>query len=181
MTRSLRYFLAMLLPLSILLALPAMPRLVLLLGQEIRLNTVPADPRDPFLGDYVTLRFEAEELPISLLRDESLAADASDREKRELFMNHNEWFVTLQEADGLWRPESLKRSRPKEGVYLKGHQTYNRSKTSVGLSYGPAMKRFYLKEGTGRELEKAARQGRLEAIIKVWRGLPVLVSLDIIS
>ena len=38
---------------------------------------------------------------------------------------------------------------------------------------------FYLRENTGRALEDAARKGRIEAIVKVWRGMPVIVSLDV--
>ena len=39
--------------------------------------------------------------------------------------------------------------------------------------------RFYLRENTGRALEDAARKGRIEAIVRVWRGMPVIVSLDV--
>ncbi len=181
MTRRVRYLLTIVLPFAILLVAPTIPGMVLLLGQEIRMRTEPVDPRDPFRGEYLTLRFAAETLPLSLLKDKSLSGSATDQERKDLLMNRDKWFVSLQETDGFWGPVALESEPPEKGVYLRVHRVgYNQLKNVVFLSYGPAMERFYLKERTGRALEKAARQGKLEAIVKVWRGRPVLVSLDLI-
>ena len=49
-----RYLTAAILPLCVLLAAPVRPALILTFGEEVRLATVPFDPRDLFRGDYVT-------------------------------------------------------------------------------------------------------------------------------
>ena len=167
---------AMLLPLGVLLFMPIRPLLVLNLGQEVRLATEPVDPREIFRGDHVNLKFSIETLPVSLLGPDFPPASAD----LSLLYEHvgAPCYVTLRRnADGIDEPAKLSFSPPEEGVYIRGTLLYNRS-GQMFLDYGPNLKRFYLEENTGLELERAARSGSLIATVKLWRGVPVLVSLE---
>ena len=44
----------------------------------------------------------------------------------------------------------------------------------VHLDLGPSLKRFYVREGTGLELERA---DRLVVTVRIWRGEAVIQSL----
>lgn len=205
-----RYLLAALLPLCVLLAAPVKPALVLMLGEEVRLATVPVDPRDVFRGDYVTLRFAVESVPLAsfdlspergerILESvnstvstpkesggldplEPMTAQARrENEERSRKLDRvvavKDWYVPLERDElGLFRAAGAWAFPPDKGGYLHGTVRY--AYDPVTLDFGPGLERFYVRENTGRRLEDAARAGRIEAIVKVWRGMPVIVSLD---
>ena len=205
-----RYLLVALLPVCVLLAAPVRPALILTFGERVRLATLPVDPRDIFRGDYVTLRFAVESVPLASFdlppgedsrvletADSSPSnphesgslgpmespADQARRENEERSRKLNrvvavkDWYVPLERDElGLFRAVGA-RTTPPEGVYLQGTVRY--AHDPVTLDFGPGLERFYLRENTGRRLEDAARRGQIEAIVKVWRGMPVIVSLDV--
>lgn len=205
-----RYLLVALLPVCVLLAAPVRPALILAFGESVRLATLPVDPRDLFRGDFVTLRFAVEAVPLASFdlppEEDDRVLETTDstlsnphasgglepldytvaqakRENEERFRKLNrvaavrDWYLPLErDEQGLFRAVGARVSPP-EGVYLKGTVRYTYD--TVVLDLGPGLERFYLRENTGRLLEDAARQGRIEAIVKVWRGMPVIVSLDL--
>jgi len=170
-----KYLLVMLLPLTVLLVRPLTPAAVLLFGQEIRLSTEPVDPRDIFRGDYVTLRFSIERIDESLLSErvrDTLSAELSHDAPSEYL------YVTLRpDEDKIWQPVATSLIPPKVGIYLRARAFESRN-SSINLDYGNFLKRYYVKENTGLELEDAARHGELTAVVKVWRGRAVLTSLE---
>ena len=174
-----RYLVAAILPLCVLLAAPVRPALILMFGEEVRLATVPFDPRDLFRGDYVALRFAAEEIPLASLDLPSGVRTASGGSGKNLteLKRVRDWYVPLRrDESGLFYPEGVRTSPPEGRPYLRG--TFRAaSGGSVRLDFGPGLERFYLRENTGRALEDAARRGRIEAVVKVWRGCAVIVSL----
>ncbi|NLL37803.1 MAG: GDYXXLXY domain-containing protein [Fretibacterium sp.] len=168
-----KYLLAMALPLAVLLIIPLRPALVFLLGVEVRLATEPVDPREIFRGDHVNLSFSIERLSPLLL-----SSDEAPEESLESLGVDGTWYVLLSKnAQGIDEPTGLSRTRPESGVYIRGRRMYG-TPSQVALDYGPNLKRFYVRENTGPELERAARAGALLATVKLWRGIPVLVSLD---
>ena len=62
-------------------------------------------------------------------------------------------------------------------MYLRAVVIGSSSKV-IRLDYGDYLKRYYVKENTGLELEDAARSGALVAVAKAWRGRVVLTSLE---
>jgi len=181
MKRFSKYLLTMLLPLAVLLTRPLTPAAVLLFGQEIRLSTEPVDPRDIFRGDYVTLRFSIEEVGVSLL---------SERDKETLFSKLDErtygaspvfLYVTLEpDGEKIWQASKMTLTPPESGIYLRA-QTFTKRNYDwdIELDFGDYLRRYYVRENTGVELEDAARRGELTALVKVWRGRAVLTSLEI--
>ncbi len=173
-----KYALAALLPLLILLALPLKPFLISFLGQEVTLAVRPVDPRDLFRGDYVALSFEIETVPVNLFEhDEGSTHEQAVRRR-------SEWFVTLEEGpDGLWKPSNASQ-QPGREPYLKGRVKYmgqviGRGQTAE-LDYGTNMRRYYVRENTGRALEKAAQEGVLRARVAIWRGEAVIQSVQVV-
>ena len=178
-----RYLVAAILPLCVLLAAPVRPTLILMFGEEVRLATVPFDPRDLFRGDYVALRFAVEEIPLASF-DVVSGGRAASRgtggpEPAEMKLA-KDWYVSLnRDASGIFSPEGVGTSPPVGRPYLRGTFRAASGGSVARLDFGPGLERFYLRENTGRALEDAARKGRIEAIVKVWRGMPVIVSLDV--
>jgi uncharacterized membrane-anchored protein len=171
MNRPVKYLLIMALPLGVLLVRPLTFALVLLLGQEIRLATEPFDPRDIFRGDYVELRFAIEEVPMDLLepglRQEAFWADTDGIPPGWVF-------VTLSpDEKGIYGPVALTKDPPPGGVHVRGRLN-RRWDEGITVDYGNSLRRFYVRENTGRALEDAARQGKVEAVARVWKGRIVL-------
>lgn len=173
-----RYLVVALLPLCVLLAAPVRPTLILMFGEEVRLATVPLDPRDLFRGDYVALRFAVEEIPLASF-DVVSGGETGGPEPAEIKLA-KDWYVSLKrDASGIFSPEGVGTSPPVGRPYLRGTFRVASGGSVARLDFGPGLERFYLRENTGRALEDAARKGRIEAIVKVWRGMPVIVSLDV--
>ena len=175
-----RYLVAAILPLCVLLAAPVRPALILMFGEEVRLATVPFDPRDLFRGDYVALRFAVEELPLASFDLPSGVGTASGGSGENLteLERVRDWYVPLRrDESGLFYPEGVRTSPPEGRPYLRGTFRAASGGSVARLDFGPGLERFYLRENTGRALEDAARRGRIEAVVKVWRGCAVIVSL----
>ncbi|WP_462363487.1 GDYXXLXY domain-containing protein [Pyramidobacter porci] len=176
--KNFKYLAASLLPVLILLALPLRPACVSYFGAEVTLAVRPVDPRDLFRGDYVALSFEAESVPLALF-------PAPDEKRSEYAVpDLSVWYVALApDKEGLWAPSGVFAEVP-EGLYLKGTAKYLAERadglTAAEMDYGEGLKRFYVKENTARELEEAARQSRLRATVKVWRGMAVIQSLEVL-
>ena len=170
MRSSLRYLAAAVLPLGVLLWLPLEPLCVLTWGREICLAARPIDPRDPFRGDYVALEVNAASVPEAAFQPAS-ALSAFDRE----------CFVTLApEPSGLWGPSLVTLTEPGDGVYLRGRIDFRKVGSMVHVDLGDGLRRFYVPEGTGQALERAAQDGKnYRATVRVLRGRAVIVSLDV--
>ena len=170
MRSSLRYLAAAVLPLGVLLWLPLEPLCVLTWGREICLAARPIDPRDPFRGDYVALEVNAASVPEAAFQPAS-ALSAFDRE----------CFVTLiPEPSGLWGPSLVTLVEPADGVYLRGRIDFRKVGSMVHVDLGDGLRRFYVPEGTGQALERAAQDGKnYRATVRVLRGRAVIVSLDV--
>ena len=173
-----KYALAALAPLLILLALPLKPFLISMIGQEVTLAVRPVDPRDLFRGDYVALSFEIESVPVNLFEEDEGGTH------EQAVRRHSEWYVSLEEGpDGLWKPCGASQLPGRE-PYLKGRVKYLGQVVGKGwtaeLDYGTNMRRYYVRESTGRELEKAAQNGVLRAKVRIWRGEAVIQSVQVV-
>ena len=181
MRRFSKYLLVMLLPLTVLMVRPITPVAVLTFGQEIRLSTEPVDPRDIFRGDYVTLRFSIEETGTSLLseQDQRTLASRLNYSAENPFSASTYLYLTLKPDDNrIWQPAEMSLAPPEAGIYLRASARMDYY-SDFELDYGDYLRRYYVTENTGRELEDAARRGSLVGIVKVWRGRAVLTSLEL--
>lgn len=129
-------------------------------GRQIDLKVVPVDPRDLFRGDYVTLSYGISRLPQALVSEQLARGDRV--------------YVRLVRKDGNWEPAAAARQRGKpdtpEEITIAGRVTYApRQVTSTGgtitVDYG--IEKFFVPEGTGRELEKEVNARDVTAHIAI--------------
>ena len=122
--------------------------IILHTGREVLLKTVPVDPRDLLMGDYVILNYEIGQLP-----------------KDYKFDNNKEVYVTLDiDKDNVGSISGISFIKPQNGVFLKGKMSKCNTiipfwKNGQCISYG--IESYYVKEHTGHDLENNLRQGTL--------------------
>lgn len=172
--RTKQLVLACLVPVIVLLGMTVKPLYTLFNGEEIILQTVPVDPTDLFRGDYVTLRYEAEEIPVQLVDDKV-------RKKMQNGTYQLDVYVHLQKKNEVHVPVRVTLDKPDEGVYLKGKLDYigeafeNKQETAF-IRY--SLDKYFVEDNTGEELEKASARGDLLAKVKVNNGYAILTDVQ---
>ena len=141
-------------------------------GREIVLPIVPVDPRSLFRGDYVILSYPVSSVPAALMTPGIEASRPSSV------------YVALTKKGDAWEPSAL---LPKpsaltpDTVVLRARPLYGWNKTArqreipettlappdmvYTVRYG--LESYFVPEGTGRALEKLAREKKLAAVIAV--------------
>jgi uncharacterized membrane-anchored protein len=125
-------------------------------GKEIRLQTEPIDPRDIFYGDYVILNYEISRVPAMLWRGEGRP------EYGDVV------YVKLREDGGVYHASAIYPRKPQtssEEVVLKGRINYSWDET-IRIIYG--LERYYVPEGTGKELEEKSRDMIVRVKVAPW-------------
>lgn len=148
---------AVVLQIIILLAVASTFYLTDIFGKEIHLKTEPVDPTDLFYGDYVILQYDIQTLSEDLWKG------------NEPIEKAKKVYVVLNEESGVYKAQAMYPNKPevKENeVVLTGRFNYFWDERSVFLTYG--IEKYYIKEGTGRELE--ARRGNLivDIVVAPW-------------
>src|SRR5690606_15251759 len=107
---------AVVLQLLILIGMQINAALPLWTGTEVRVKTVPVDPRSLFRGNYARLGYEFSRLPAG-----SLSAEFSAQEIRA----GERVYVTLEEdSAGIHHPVAVSLVEPAEGLFLPGRAEY---------------------------------------------------------
>jgi uncharacterized membrane-anchored protein len=148
---------AVVLQLSILVAM-ILGRTVPYVGaQTVLLRVEPVDPRDMFRGDYVTLGYEISRIP-----------------GRKFEPGQTVYVTLVPETDGRhYRAGEFLADPPASGIFIWGI-----AQAAGRATYG--IESFYVQEGTGHDYENAVRNRRLWAEIALdSRGTPALKRLVI--
>lgn len=109
---------AVVLQLLVLIGMQINAALPLWTGTEVRVKTVPVDPRSLFRGNYARLGYEFSRFPI-----ESLNAEFSSQEIRA---GEHVYVLLTEDADGIHRPTTVSLVEPAEGLFLRGRTEYRR-------------------------------------------------------
>jgi uncharacterized membrane-anchored protein len=144
-------------------------------GEDIKLKTLPVDPRDLLRGDYVILSY-----PISTISKDIVTGDIP-RDSQQVRMA-----VRLKPgADGLWTASeaSFGDLAPAEGSVVLRTLPFeyyssvdNVLPETLFVSYG--IERYYVPEGEGKVLEDARNQEELEVEARVSKdGTPQIARL----
>nr|WP_298105642.1 GDYXXLXY domain-containing protein [uncultured Shinella sp.] len=144
-------------------------------GADIRLKTLPVDPRDLLRGDYVILSYPISTIPKSIVTGEVPKVNGRER-----------LVVRLKPGtDGLWTATeaSFGTLAPEEGSVLLRTQPFDYYSVTDGVlpdslfvSYG--LERYYVPEGEGKVLEDARNQEELEVEARVSKdGTPQIARL----
>lgn len=128
-------------------------------GQTVTLAVVPIDPHDLFRGDYVVLNY-----PISRLNTDALAGD-------DEFKYGDTIYVAL---DNNAAATAISHAPPAAGVFLKGTVDDIDERTACDgadrcwtyrVTYN--LEKFFVPEGTGRELEGLRSEQRISVDVAV--------------
>ncbi len=170
------FWIALIVPMIILLALPIKPLLTLTMGKQITLLTEPVDPRDLLYGDYVQLHLAIEHVEATRLTPEVLSALKNPNRSDGVPV-----YVILEPQGSAYGIKQVTMEKPTTNVYLSGviapylFERPDRSSPTYQINY--QLDRYYVEEKTGIQLEKWARQGLLTAYLKVKDGYGILVDL----
>lgn len=177
------FLLAIVIPLLILLGMLVQPIHTMLTGERIVLKTVPIDPRDLLYGDYVTLRYEIEEIPVALA-DKKLQSDL-----KRGYSQSSDWNVyillekeaTTEDGVGIYDVKQVSYVEPLEGIYLKASAYYFIEEETNTFHVDVPLERYYVQEYTGLELEEAAREGEALVYLKVKDGYGIMTDVQVIK
>ncbi|MCO7226458.1 GDYXXLXY domain-containing protein [Pleionea sp. CnH1-48] len=126
-------------------------------GTEVKVKTIPVDPRSLFRGNYARLRYDFDRI------------DAKYFENEEKLRNGEVVYVTLKQGnDNLYHFDGATLELPKDGVFLRGrvvrHGYYeNRYKVNYGIDA------FFAPKEEALALEKDLRDGGI-AVLMVDKG-----------
>jgi uncharacterized membrane-anchored protein len=172
--------LACLVPIGILIGMTVTPLNTLMTGEEIILRTIPVDPTDLFRGDYVVLRYEAEEIPSSLISEEIRTEIDNGRYDTQVY-------IPLELKEGVHTPTEVRLTKPATDLYLKGKLDYIgpswegeiEGEEVAYISY--SLDKYFVEDNTGLDLEEASSNGNILAKVKVKNGYAYLVDLEIVK
>lgn len=128
--------------------------IILNTGREVLLKTLPVDPRDILMGDYVILNYEiAQVRPYRLEGDVKLGKDV--------------YVILTTDRNNVAQIKDMSYNKPSK-PYIKGKiagcdTTVPFYKNGTCIKYG--IESYYVKEGTGLEWEKKLREGMLVRVV----------------
>ncbi len=120
-------------------------------GKPVFLKTVPLDPRDPFRGDYVSLKYEISEIPLKKFKG-TLPSDMSAK-----------YYTVLKKGeDKLFELDYCTDVKPAgETVFIKGRNEYRWFNPTIQkyipLKYG--IEKYFVQQKKGLDIEKRAGMG----------------------
>lgn len=143
------------------------PQATVLFGQEIVLETKAYDPTDLFRGDYVAINFAISDIPKSKV---DLPSDK--------IYNKN-LFVSLKQEGKYYVVDQVSEAKPKQGVYLKGkfQEIYNEFNTTDNFRVDYSLDKYFVEQGSGKDLEQESFKGGLVGTVKVLGGYGVLTGI----
>ena len=133
-------------------------------GREIRLKTVPVDPRSLFRGNYARLNYEIS--TITLPEDMQIPA-----------LRHGEFvYVQLQQGDdGLYGIEAASLTEPESGMFIRGriqHPFRRPGMSTYQVRYG--IEAYFAPKEKALSLEKDLRRGGIAIVMVADNGKAAL-------
>jgi len=115
-------------------------------GDRVYLRTAPIDPRAPFRGDYVRLRYRFSSLAPEFFRGDS---EPPKKQGSEIYT------VLEDDGSGVYVLDYMTDREPEEGVFLHGRTTDDyrlRRGPAMGVKYG--IEQYFVEQGRGRDIER---------------------------
>jgi len=176
MTSKAKYLLVALIPLLILLAMTLMPLRAYFWGAEIRLETLPMDPSDPFRGDHVILNYQISRVDGSRVPAELRISGEEYR------YNSQKMYALMVPAGDYYQVEKISLEKPDAGIYLPCRFQYREQLDIPGQEdtflFDFYLDRFFVPDNTGLAWEDLSRQGQLVARVRVYDGYALLMGIE---
>jgi len=144
--------------LLVLVAIATLHAAPLVFGQTVVLDTLPVDPRDPFRGDYVILRYPFTD-PAGVNSTVGQPSPANTPSTITWQEDEPAYVELTKLPDGSWQPSPPNPERPATRPYLAGRY--------AGGQFLFGIEAYYVQAGHGKELEDARRAGKLQAEVAV--------------
>ena len=134
-------------------------------GKEVRLNTIPVDPRSMFRGNYARLKYDISSV--------SLPALGKDQNLRQ----HTMIYVSLKENDkGIYELASTSLEKPKDGIFIRGRLQYqywfSDAIRNQDIKYG--IEAFFAPKQRALQLESDLRNGGIAVVAIASNGKATL-------
>ena len=138
--------------------------LPLWLGKEVRIATIPVDPRSLFRGNYARLQYEISRI--------DPPKDYIDRDLRQ----NEPIYIQLKLAeDELYVYDRASLEKPKSGVFLRGRiQNKRRSNRHGPLYINYGIEAFFAEKEKALALEKTLRNGGVAQLMVLANGRAAL-------
>lgn len=121
-------------------------------GTEIKVNTVPVDPRSLFRGNYARLRYEFSQI------EKSQFSDSEKLREGEIV------FISLKPGEkGIYKFSSASLIKPENGIFLQGRVEHSRWGSTVRIKYG--IEAFFAPKIKALELERKMRNGGIAVLM----------------
>lgn len=129
----------------VLIGMYALSALPLWIGEEVRVKTIPVDPRSMFRGNYARLRYDFSRVP---RRD----SDVDETLKRGdiVYLRLKKNSENYYEAEGVT-------SEPPQGVFIRGRVSITPYGDNIDVKYG--IEAFFAPKKKALELEDKLRRG----------------------
>ena len=133
-------------------------------GHEIKLKTIPVDPRSMFRGNYASLRYDISNIP------------AKDINKFITPRHGETIYVKLKAAtDGIYVYDGVSVNKPANGIHIRGRVQSHRGIRRVGnyqIKYG--IEAYFAPKEKALKLEKELRNNGLAKIMVADNGKAAL-------
>lgn len=134
-------------------------------GQEIRLKTIPVDPRSMFRGNYARLNYDITSVPLPVVN------------KGEALRQHTTIYVSLKENDqGIYELAGTSLTKPKDGIFMRGRLQSRRwffdSGRNQDIKYG--IEAFFAPKERALQLERDLRNGGIAVVMVASNGKATL-------
>lgn len=130
-------------------------------GQEIKIKTVPVDPRSLFRGNYARLNYAISQVPVT---DES--AKTNPRLGEIIY-------VSLKENEhGIHEFSEASFNKPDSGVFIRGRVNNRWISDKYRVKYG--IEAFFAPKKKALELEKNLRDGGIALVMVAANGKATL-------
>lgn len=121
-------------------------------GQEIKVNTIPIDPRSLFRGNYARLRYDFSQI------DKTFFTDTKNLREGEIV------FVLLKlNTLGIHEFSSISIKKPEQGVFIRGRLENHRWRDDIQIKYG--IEAFFAPKDKALKLEKTMQKGALAVLM----------------
>jgi uncharacterized membrane-anchored protein len=132
-------------------------------GREVRLKTIPVDPRSLFRGNYARLNYEISRIP------------GIDAPEGKPFRAGEIVYVRLSEGkDGLYEHEGAGLTRPEEGLFIRGRVQDHRRTSSGSLRVRYGIEAYFAPPEKALALEKELRRSGVAVVMLAGNGKPAL-------